>query len=154
MDTGITLNQYQNRLAEGHRLNEESTRSIVDELFPEMVVLQVPSNGKGHLPTNLIESWSSYFLQLMVPAIDVDSLRIQVVARHLTVSGKYSIPVIESGSFVRRQLPTGSFAETFELPEEINADKTVARYDRGVLTIELPKVAYLRPATVAVEVVG
>lgn len=150
MEANAMVNPYR----DGSFNSKAGSGNILDELLPEMVLLQVPVNGRGVLPTNLIESWSAYFLQLMVPGIDIKSLTIQVVAQHVTVTGKYDIPAIEGGSCVRRQLPSGYFSETFQLPEEVDEGKVVARYDRGILTIELPKVSYLRPTKVAVEVVG
>ena len=150
MEAKATINPQTN----GNADSKAASGRTLDELLPEMVRLQVPINGRGVLPTNMVESWSSYFLQLMVPGIDIKSLTVQVVAQHVTVTGKYDIPTIDGGSYVRRQLPTGYFSETFQLPEEVDEGKAVARYDRGILTIELPKVSYLRPTKVAVEVVG
>jgi HSP20 family protein len=126
---------------------------VMDESVTERVLVQIPATDTGCIPTNLVDSWACYYLQLSVPALDVRTATIEIVARRVIVSGKYTVPIIEDGSFVRQQIPAGKFCQTFELPAEVDGDRARARYDRGILTIELPKVAHLKPASIPVEVV-
>ena len=39
----------------------------------------------------------------------------------------------------RRERPHGPFTRTFILPFRADADRVSARFDRGVLTLELPR---------------
>jgi len=152
MDTVLTPPQSSN----GHKRSPQTAdsqatrRDILEELFAEPVSVQ----ESAMIPTNLIDGWASYYLQLSLPALDVKSVSIQSVARRVLVRGRYTVPVVEDGSYTRQGIPAGTVCETFELPGEVDGDKATARYDRGILTIEMPRVDYLKPATVPVEVVG
>jgi HSP20 family protein len=44
----------------------------------------------------------------------------------------------------------GPFARTIVLPFRVDADKVSARFDRGVLTLELPRPAADRPRQIKV----
>jgi HSP20 family protein len=125
----------------------------MDELVHQSILVQIPAGNMGCIPTNLIDSWACYCLQLSVPALDVRTVKIEIVARRVIVSGTYTVPVVEDGSYLRQQIPAGKFCETFKLPAEVDGDRARARYDRGILTIEMPKVAHLKPASIPVEVV-
>jgi HSP20 family protein len=88
-----------------------------------------------------------------LPGIDVDSLRLEVVARQVRLHGKRHLPSIEGASTIWREIPTGEFSQVYALPEEVDGDKAEAHYQHGILTIKMPKVGYLRPKAVPIEVV-
>jgi HSP20 family protein len=98
--------------------------------------------------TNLVETWDSYIVQVALPGVDPASLKLEMVARRLTVSGKFCVPVIEGGNDIWRGIPCGEFSQAFDLPAEVDADQSEARCGQGILTITLPKVAYLKPKVV------
>jgi HSP20 family protein len=105
------------------------------------------------IPSNLIETWGHYYLQLAIPGADLSDVEIEIVARSVTVSGAYRLPVIESGHIVWRQIPNGTFRYSFDLPGPVDGDGAHATFERGVLTVRMPKLAYLRPSRVPIDVI-
>jgi HSP20 family protein len=139
-----TLPQSSNRLvSELQRLPD-----IVDQLFREGLHGPAP---EPRVRSNLLETWESYWLQIALPTADVDTLRVQVVARKVMVGGKFRPPIIETATFLRHELPAGEFAEVFELPGGVDGDRSEARYSDGILTLRLPKLSYLKPKDVRVS---
>jgi HSP20 family protein len=117
-------------------------------------ILDEPAHpAVGDIPSNLLETWESLWLQVFLPGIEVESLQVEALARRVRLHGKRRLPSIESASTVRREIPTGTFSQVYTLPEEVDGNKAEAHYQRGILTIRLPKVACLRPKAVPVEVV-
>lgn len=105
------------------------------------------------IPSNLVETWACYYLQVALPGADPASLDVETVARHVMVRGRRDIPDMEVASNIWREIPEGTFSHVFDVPGEVDGDKAKAQYERGILTIELPKVAFLRPSSIPVEVV-
>lgn len=124
---------------------------LTADLMGEDVVVSVPSKSTGNVASNLVESWGSYWLQLSLPGVDLQTLDIQVVARHVTVQGKYRVPLIEAATYLRHEVATGEFSEVFTVPGEVDADQAEARYDRGILTVRMPKVAYLKSKSIKIQ---
>ncbi len=136
------------------RTNFSRLPDLLDRLVQQGGTLAVPSErvAGGEITSNLLETWESYWLQVSLPGADPETLDIHVVARHLTVKGKYHIPAIEAATYLRQEVAIGEFSEVFTMPGEVDGDKAEARYDRGVLTIRMPKVAYLKPKSITVQI--
>ena len=127
----------------------------LDRFLSEAVVnAGHPAGGPGKPYSNLLETWDSYYLQIALPGVDAGSLDIEVVARHARVRGSYRPPVIETATSIWHDIATGEFEEVFALPAEVDAGEAKAQYERGILTIKLPKAAYLKPSSVPVQVLS
>jgi HSP20 family molecular chaperone IbpA len=97
-------------------------------------------DGSGKMESNLLETWDTYFLQLSVPGVDQDRLHIEVVDRQVMVSGSYRVPAIDEAASIWEHIASGRFYEVFRLPGPADGESTRAEYDRGILTVTLPKV--------------
>src|SRR5947209_6047489 len=75
---------------------------MVEGLFRDGVMAPVP----GGIRSNLLESWGSLWLQLALPGVDIDSLKVQVIGRKLLVNGKTRIPPVEAATYIRHDLPS------------------------------------------------
>lgn len=142
MASSFTANQFESsaELAEG-----------LDRLFREGIFGTTAERAAEtrRVASNLLETWASYFLQIALPG--AEHLEIDVVARQVVVTGKYHLPTIESATFIRSETENRAFREVFELPAEVDGDNAEAHYDRGILTLRLPKVAHLKPKSIKVQ---
>lgn len=130
---------------------------LVDRLFQESfvrpTVLDSLAGGTAYptAPVNLYETADSYMLQMALPGIDTDTLDIQVMDRQVSVKGRFEIPTPEQqGAWIWRGLSDRDFFESYTLPVQVEADKTEATYDHGILTLTLPKADHARPKSVKV----
>jgi HSP20 family protein len=125
----------------------------IDELFRESFV--VPNRLFRFFDvrrySNLIETDEAYLVQLMLPGVDPETLKIQVVGRQLTVMATITIPVVEKGLYLFQGLTSQEFTEVFTMPIEVAGDKAVANYEYGVLSITLPKLEYAKPKKIEVH---
>jgi HSP20 family protein len=87
-----------------------------------------------------------------IPGVDPKDLEISLTKGQLTIRGtvKDSAPEGENVVCHRKERASGSFVRTFTLPYQVEEDKIAAKYDKGVLVINLPRAEQTKPKTIPV----
>jgi HSP20 family protein len=92
-------------------------------------------------------------LKIEVPGIDEKDIDIRVENNTLTVHGERKIDKEEKEENYRRvERQYGSFTRSFTLPQTVDTENVSANYDKGVLTVTLPKKAEAKPKQIKVNV--
>ncbi len=87
-----------------------------------------------------------------LPGMDTKDLDISVVKETLTVKGVRKPEVVkENHRFHRRERGHGEFVRTIQLPYKVDAASVKAAYDRGILTITLPRAPEEKPRKISVR---
>jgi HSP20 family protein len=100
---------------------------------------------------NLYGDERNLYVEALVPGVEPDKLEVTVQDGTLTVAGERTAVDDKDRAWHRRECESGRFKRTLELPTEVDADKVLASYRNGVLTITLPKSAALQPKKIAVR---
>jgi HSP20 family protein len=75
-----------------------------------------------------------------LPGIDPKDVDVSVSEDRLVISGEKKSQTEESGEgWTHRESHVGAFSRAIPLPEAVDPAKVTARYDKGVLTVELAK---------------
>jgi HSP20 family protein len=91
-------------------------------------------------PVNLWTSPDGAIVALEVPGIASDDLDITIHRDTITVRGnRPSEPLDDRGVVLRQERENGPFARTIVLPFRVDADKASAKFERGVVTLTLPR---------------
>jgi HSP20 family protein len=87
-----------------------------------------------------------------LPGIEPGDVDVSVEDSTLTVSGsrEFSSEVKEE-SYHRVERRYGSFSRAITLPQTADTEKVQARFDKGVLTIRVPKVERAKPKKIEVK---
>lgn len=88
------------------------------------------------------EESDRYVVSLDAPGMEKDKLQIDASQDTLTISGERKIETTSQdaqGNVIQQERKTGSFKRSIPMPANVDADKIAAKYDLGVLTIDLPK---------------
>ena len=111
---------------------------LVDRFFRESVVR---NGGSIFTPkVDVIETETSYEVQLAAPGISKDDFKIEVSNNSLTVSGERKFSNEKSDrNFRSIETQYGSFSRSFTLPENVDGTKINAKYNNGILELTLPK---------------
>ena len=95
---------------------------------------------------NLYETDESYCVCIDLSGVDKKKIDIEVVEQRLTLRGTRTIPEcsVESKSGKKPrihllEIDHGPFSREVELPQNVDRDKINAKYNDGMLWIELPK---------------
>lgn len=91
-----------------------------------------------HPKTNVSETEEGFNLEILVPGIEKNEIKISVDKGILTIS--YEAPKKEDEKkMLRHEFKTASFRRSYYLDEKINADAIAAKYENGILYLTLPK---------------
>lgn len=87
------------------------------------------------------ETDKAYTVTAELPGLGEDDIEVTLSEGRLTISGeKREEKEEKERDFHLTERRYGSFRRTLRLPESLDADKVSARFDKGVLRIELPKI--------------
>lgn len=95
----------------------------------------------GYVPSvNITENESSYSIEASAPGFEKKDFSIQVEDGVLTIMGEHKHETkTQDKQFVRKEFNYGSFTRSFNLVDLVDEDKIDAKYENGILKIELPK---------------
>jgi HSP20 family protein len=87
-----------------------------------------------------------------LPGMDAADLDINVVNNQLTITGerKEEMPA-ENAVCHRRERGAGKFVRTVRLPFAVEGDKVSAKYDKGILTVTLPRHEATKPKRIEIK---
>jgi HSP20 family protein len=83
--------------------------------------------------------------------VDMDTLELEIQGRKLLLSGRRDLPVVEGDVYQQVEIERGSFRRVVELGADVRADDAKARYEEGMLRVELP-LLHSEPSTRAVPI--
>jgi HSP20 family protein len=115
-----------------------------DNLFNDFFTPSVWSNPAGDVSSipaaNVHETPAAYFLEISAPGRNKENFSINLEKDLLTVSYEHKEENnTEDKNSVRREFYYNSFKRSFSLDDKIDAGNIQAKYENGILKIELPK---------------
>jgi HSP20 family protein len=132
----------------------QSFRAEMDRLFDSFLTgIPALSTFRQGLPAeegftpawDVKETEKELVVKADLPGMDEKNVQVTIGNGVLTLRGeKESERKEEHGNYHTMERSYGSFQRSIRLPETIDEDKAGARFDKGVLTVTLPK----RPETV------
>ena len=90
---------------------------------------------------NVRETKDQYTIEVAAPGMDKKDFNVDVQNNMLVISSEKESKDEnkEDENFLRREFSYTSFQRSFSIPENVDADNIKAKYDNGVLYVELPK---------------
>ena len=91
-------------------------------------------------PVNISENTNVYQLEVSVPGLEKTDFNIKVEGNILTISAdKKETPKVENEKQIRKEFSNKAFKRSFTLDEKIDAEGIDAKYENGILKVNLPK---------------
>lgn len=92
------------------------------------------------MPIDITEGEKAYRIKADIPGVDKDDIEVSVEGNQVSISAEAKREV-EKGDAKEIVLERtyGRAYRAFALPGEVDGTRTEARYDKGVLTLTLPK---------------
>ena len=98
------------------------------------------------------ETDDRYEVTLDLPGLEPDAVKVTFEDGTLTVSGKREFVSEDAGeTYHRIERSYGTFARSVGLPHVADAERIEATFDKGVLTVSVPKVEAAKPRTIEVK---
>lgn len=133
----MSLIRY-NRFA--NEFTPSSFGSLVDRFFSDSVAR---SGGSAHsfIPrVDVMENEKAYEVHVAVPGMNKDDFKLDLNENLLTVSGERKFTrENKNGDVHTVETQYGTFSRSFRLPEDADGGKIGAKYNNGILEVNIPK---------------
>ena len=142
------------------RFNPEADlfRGRMDRLFNQMLnapwtpALSEDVTNRGFMPAvDIRETPENLTLTAELPGLDKQNVNITLENQVLTISGERSFEKeVKNETCHRIERSYGTFSRSFTLPANLQTDKVDAKFDKGVLTITVPKAEESKPRKITI----
>jgi len=103
-----------------------------------------------HVPLDVIADDNSYLIKIIVPGLEPDDVEIEIVEKTLIISGEFKT-ADEDVKFLRKELPTGKFRRVIRLPKMLDMEKSEAKLENGILSLQVPVAEEALPRTIKIK---
>jgi HSP20 family protein len=117
--------------------------------------LSFKSHGLGSVPVNIKETDKTYEMELYAPGLTKQDFRLNIEGDMLSVSFDKKTENKKENKqegWVREEYKQQSFSRSFSMGDTVDATKITARYDNGVLYLQLPKKEHAQKISRVVEI--
>lgn len=127
-------------------LNSLFRENLLDDFFdlPGFRSFQtMPKAPQNIMHTDVKERENSYEIAMNLPGMKKENVQAELKDGYLTVSASTDTSneeKDEDGKYIRRERYTGSCSRSFFVGEQITQEDIKARFEDGVLKIDVPKV--------------
>lgn len=112
--------------------------------------VKTPAKFTTRPKANVIEKDHGFEIALAIPGIKKENVKILVEKNDLIISSELENKD-ESQNFKFREFNYENFKRKFILPENVNKESIVAKFESGILTISLSKKEEAQPKTVEIK---
>lgn len=110
------------------------------------------SSTNTTLPSvNISESENGFAVEVAAPGMGKDDFKVEVNNGYLTISSeKQSENATEDkkSRYTKQEFCYASFSRTFTLPTSADAERIAAKYENGILQVQIPKKEEAKPKPV------
>ena len=101
---------------------------------------------------NVYEDKDYLAIEAQLPGIDLNDIELSVKEQTLHLRGERKAETEKSkDGYHIQEAHYGTFSRNFSLPNTVNPDEAKATFDKGVLTITIPKQEKAKPRTIQIE---
>lgn len=133
------------------KVNNNLSRSIDGMMkdlfneFPSTVSKTFREDVLNFPPVNILEKPASYLVELSAPGFEKADFAIKLEGNILNISTeKKEEKQEETDKMIRREFSYKGFKRSFTIDEKIDVENISARYENGILKLDLPKKEVLK----------
>jgi HSP20 family protein len=130
-------------------------RRDFDQLFDRFFGTDPQTGWAGgyQVPTDVFHTDDKLVIRMDLPDVNPDEVEVTVQENVLLINGTRRFPHdADKVRFVRRGTFYGDFTQRISLGKGLSVDKINARYDNGVLELEIPYAEEIQPKKISIEV--
>ena len=121
--------------------------------FPSTISKTVREDVLHFPPVNITEKAGLYVVELAAPGFEKADFQVKLEENILTISTEQKeIVDPEPGKIIRKEFGHKTFKRSFTIDEKINADLITAKYENGILILELPKKEIVKPSAKEINI--
>lgn len=131
----------------GNWMKDDFFKALGESMVSELPV-------KADLKTDLKETDEAYQVKIDMPGFDKKNIHVTYDDDTLSIVGRrdtFSDESDKAGNVVYSERSYGEFARQYHLPD-VDRDKVAAKYDNGVLSLNLPKLKKVEDSSTHIEI--
>jgi HSP20 family protein len=131
-------------------------REAMDRLFEDSFVRTGPrwisaqGEARCDLALDVYTTDEELVITAVVPGMGPDDVNITIEGDTLTIRGELPAPM-ENVNYIVQERSYGSFQRVLRLNIPVDADRAEASFDKGVLTLVIPKREEVKPRTIQIK---
>ena len=111
------------------------------------------SRNKELMKTDIKEGENEYTLEIEMPGIKKENVKIELSKGYLTISAENNNEVEEKeNNYIRKERHYGSFTRSFYVGDKVEMNDINASMDNGILSITVPKEESEEPEKKYIEI--
>ena len=143
--------------------NRDEFLTPFDRLFDKVMENQFPNfteefgvkcfEGGAYPKVNVYEYEDKIGIVAEIPGLSKKQVNIEVEDNVLTISGdKHNVADDNTAKIIRRELKHSSFKRSFQLSDQLDAEKVSAKFEDGILSVNIPKIEPEQPKKKSVKI--
>lgn len=129
-----------------------SFSDIVDRFFDAPVNCRAEGTCTWSPNVDVAEYEDRYEFVVEVPGLTKEDIKVSLENNVLTISGERQQETSEeTKNFHHVERYYGSFERSFRLPKDVASDAVKAKYDAGLLNIQVPKAEAAKPKEIKIN---
>lgn len=117
-----------------------SFSNMIDRFFNDSITRSGGSQYSFVPRVDIVEDEKAFEIQVAVPGMNKEDFKIDLNDNYLTISGERKFTKErKENNFQSIETQYGSFSRSFSLPENVDALKISAKYNNGILELNVPK---------------
>lgn len=118
----------------------EGLSNTIQKLFGEFPTFGRDLGFSFSPRIDISDDEKNIFIEAEIPGATKDDIKISLQDNILTINGEKKIAEEKKEkNYYRSERVYGSFSRSFTLPAEVNPDKVKAKFENGILNIEVEK---------------
>lgn len=134
------------------RLFDEMDRAFGDTMDGGRVT---PMNRGFRPAIDLYDTGDEFMLHALIPGTRPEDLDVSIEQNTLHITGAYGYEIPDEQArqwtWYRREIGSGQFTQSVNLPAPVDSDHVEAHFEWGVLTLRLPKAEQARSKRIEVN---
>lgn len=114
----------------------------MDFSFPEVEKKLYGKQNTNLMQTDIKEKENNYEVSIDLPGFQKDEINAELKDGYLVISAVKNVNNDEKdkdGKYIRRERYTGNMSRSFYVGEEITQNDIHAKFENGILTLDIPK---------------
>ncbi len=130
-----------------------SLRDAMDRLFDDAFTRPISVSGVSGMPAiDMYQTNDNVVVKAILPGLKAEEVDITVTGETLTLRGEFKDEDEQKEtSYHIREQRYGSFERSILLPTDVKADKAVADFENGILTITMPIAEEVKPKSIMIK---
>jgi len=118
----------------------------------EKKIAEYAENIPEKLSMDVMETDDAIIIKTDLPGVKKEDINIELTENTISISAVFEEEVeVKEADFIKKERKYGEAKREMRLPEKIRVEDAKAKFENGVLTVELPKVEVKKKQTLKVE---